>query len=157
MAEDDFEQDAGKAEEDQAWREAYEKTRKSLIERLGNWEDQRSWDDFYKRYWRLIYSVALKSGLRSEEALDVVQETILVIAKQQKEHRYDPKSGSFKSWLMNQTRWRIADQFRRRAKQHVHALLDMDPAQEQQRRHPVVGQVELRPRDRRPGRVSEAR
>ncbi len=116
MAEDDFEQDAGKAEEDQAWREAYEKTRKSLIERLGNWEDQRSWDDFYKRYWRLIYSVALKSGLRSEEALDVVQETILVIAKQQKEHRYDPKSGSFKSWLMNQTRWRIADQFRRRAK-----------------------------------------
>ncbi len=102
--------------EDLVMLKAYEDTRKSLIERLGNWEDQKSWDEFYKRYWKLIYSVALKSGLRSEEALDAVQETILVIAKQQKEHRYDPKMGSFKSWLMNQTRWRIADQFRKRAK-----------------------------------------
>lgn len=102
--------------EDQVMLKAYEDTRKSLIERLGNWEDQKSWDEFYKRYWKLIYSVALKSGLRSEEALDAVQETIFVIAKQQKENRYDPKMGSFKSWLMNQTRWRIADQFRKRAK-----------------------------------------
>ncbi len=97
-------------------RSAYAKTRKSLIERLHNWEDQKSWDDFYKTYWRLIYSVALKSGLRSEEAFDVVQETILSIAKQSKEHKYDPKAGSFKSWLMNMTRWRIADQLRKRAK-----------------------------------------
>ena len=103
-------------EEEKAWLKAYEETRKSLIERLGNWEDQKSWEEFYKRYWKLIYSVALKSGLRSEEALDAVQETILVIAKQQKEHRYDATMGSFKSWLMNQTRWRINDQFRKRAK-----------------------------------------
>ena len=97
-------------------RSHYEKTRKSLIERLGNWEDQRSWDEFYRTYWRLIYGVGLKSGLRTEEALDVVQETILAIAKQSREHRYDPKAGSFKVWLMNMTRWRIGDQFRKRAK-----------------------------------------
>jgi RNA polymerase sigma factor (sigma-70 family) len=94
----------------------YERTRKSLIERLGNWEDQKSWDEFHRTYWRLIYGVGLKSGLRHEEALDVVQETILAIAKQSREHRYDPKAGSFKVWLMNMTRWRIGDQFRRRAK-----------------------------------------
>ncbi|HEX2750339.1 MAG TPA: sigma-70 family RNA polymerase sigma factor [Verrucomicrobiales bacterium] len=94
----------------------YERTRKSLIERLGNWEDQKSWDDFHRTYWRLIYGVGLKSGLRHEEALDVVQETILAIAKQSRENRYDPKAGSFKVWLMNMTRWRIGDQFRRRAK-----------------------------------------
>ena len=97
-------------------RSHYEKTRKSLIERLGNWDDQRSWDEFYRTYWRLIYGVGLKSGLRPEEALDVVQETILAIAKQSREHRYDPKAGSFKVWLMNMTRWRIGDQFRKRAK-----------------------------------------
>lgn len=95
---------------------AYAKTRKSLIERLFNWEDQKSWDDFYKTYWKLIYSVALKSGLRSEEAFDVVQETVLSIAKQSREHKYNPDAGSFKSWLMNMTRWRIADQLRKRAK-----------------------------------------
>ena len=101
---------------DEVLRSHYERTRKSLIERLGNWEDQKSWDEFYRTYWRLIYGVGLKSGLRPEEALDVVQETILAIAKQSREHRYDPKAGSFKVWLMNMTRWRIGDQFRRRAK-----------------------------------------
>ena len=70
--------------------EAYERTRKSLIERLNDWEDQKSWDDFYKTYWRLIYSVAVKSGLKNEEAFDAVQETIICIAKQQKEGKYDP-------------------------------------------------------------------
>ena len=53
-----------------------EHTRKSLIARLENWEDQRTWDEFYRTYWRLIYSVALKAGLREDEAWDVVQETI---------------------------------------------------------------------------------
>ena len=98
------------------FRDAYQRTRKSLIERLKNWEDQKSWDEFYKTYWRLIYSVAIKSGLRNEEAFDAVQETIICIAKQQKEGKYDPEQGSFKAWLMNMTRWRITDQFRKRKK-----------------------------------------
>jgi RNA polymerase sigma factor (sigma-70 family) len=95
---------------------AYAKTRKSLIARLDNWEDQRTWDDFYQTYWRLIYSVAIKAGLRSDEAFDCVQETILSIAKQSKRKLYDPEQGSFKTWLMNMTRWRINDQFRKRKK-----------------------------------------
>ena len=94
----------------------FAKTRKSLIARLDDWEDQRTWDDFYQTYWRLIYSVGLKSGLRSEEAFDCVQETILSIAKQSKKKMYDPEQGSFKTWLMNMTRWRINDQFRKRKK-----------------------------------------
>lgn len=96
--------------------QAYARTRKSLIARLENWDDQRTWDEFYQTYWRLIYSVGLKAGLRSEEAFDVVQETILSIAKQSKKRLYDPERGSFKTWLMNMTRWRINDQFRRRKK-----------------------------------------
>ena len=96
--------------------EAYAKTRKSLIAKLDNWEDQQAWDEFYKIYWRLIYSVAIKAGLRSDEAFDCVQETILSIAKQSKKNLYDPAQGSFKTWLMNMTRWRINDQFRKRKK-----------------------------------------
>ena len=96
--------------------QAYARTRKSLIARLENWEDQRTWDEFYQTYWRLIYSVGLKAGLRSDEAFDVVQETILSIAKQSKKRLYDPEQGSFKTWLMNMTRWRINDQFRKRKK-----------------------------------------
>jgi len=97
-------------------KEAYAKTRKSLIARLDNWEDRKAWDEFYQTYWRLIYSVAIKAGLRNDEAFDAVQETILSIAKQSKRNLYDPKQGSFKTWLMNMTRWRINDQFRKRKK-----------------------------------------
>jgi len=107
---------SSKSKEDAKFEISYEQTRKSLIARLDNWEDQRTWDEFYKTYWKLIYSVGLKSGLRSEEAFDVVQETILSIAKQSKKNLYDPEQGSFKTWLMNMARWRIQDQFRKRKK-----------------------------------------
>ena len=95
--------------------DAFEKTRLTLIERLSDWHDQKTWDEFYATYWRLIYSVSSKSGLAHDEAMDVVQETVLTIAKQwQKGQKYDPAKGSFKTWLLNITRWRIADQFRKK-------------------------------------------
>lgn len=111
-----------------------ERTRKSLIARLENWEDQRTWDEFYRTYWRLIYSVALKAGLREDEAWDVVQETILAIAKQSKKNMYDPSQGSFKLWLWTMTRWRINDQFRKRKKDT--AML-IPTSQEEDNEHPI--------------------
>ena len=96
-------------------KQVYDRTRMSLIERLSDWEDQRTWDEFYQTYWRLIYSVSLKAGLGPDEAMDVVQETILTIAKQWRGGgKYDPGKGSFKTWLLNITRWRIADQYRKK-------------------------------------------
>ena len=95
----------------------WEKTRKSLIERLNNREDQRTWNEFYQTYWRLIYSVGTKSGLTREEAFDVVQETIVAIARQVQKGQYDPRAGSFKAWLLQMTRWRILDVFRARKRQ----------------------------------------
>lgn len=91
-----------------------DRTRRSLIERLHNWQDQRSWDQFYRTYWRLIYAVAKQAGLRDDEAWDTVQETILTIAKQSRAGGYDPEKGSFKKWLWHITRWRIKDRFRMR-------------------------------------------
>ena len=105
------------------------RTRRSLIMRLGDWKDQRSWDEFYRTYWRLIYSVAIKSGLREDEAWDVVQETVLTIAKQSLRNAYDPERGSFKMWLWNVTRWRINDQFRQRGKAPLPATAGEDPNQ----------------------------
>ena len=91
-------------------------TRYSLLSRLQNWNDQDSWKDIFNTYWRLIYSTALKSGLTETEAQDVVQETIISVAKDIRKFRRDPKLGSFKGWLRNLTRWRIADQLRRRTR-----------------------------------------
>ena len=89
-------------------------TRRSLVDRLANWDDQRRWQEFFDTYWKLIYSAARKSGLTETEAQEVVQETVITVAKNIGKLRYDPEIGSFKGWLLNITRWRIADQFRKR-------------------------------------------
>jgi RNA polymerase sigma factor (sigma-70 family) len=90
------------------------RTRETLLARLKDWGDQKSWCDFYDTYWRLIYAVAKKAGLSEQEAEDALQETVISIAKEIGEFNYDPKKGRFKNWLLQQTKWRIADQFRKR-------------------------------------------
>ncbi len=89
-------------------------TRQSLLSRLKNWDDHDSWRDFFEMYWRLIYDVARKAGLQDAEAQDVVQETIVAVAGQMQDFRYDPTRGRFKGWLCQITRRRIADQLRKR-------------------------------------------
>jgi RNA polymerase sigma-70 factor (ECF subfamily) len=90
------------------------RTRATLLQRLKDWQDQASWQDFFDIYWRLIYSVAREAGLTDPESQDVVQETMLSVAKYMPGFKYDPALGSFKAWLLNLTRWRIIDQFRKR-------------------------------------------
>ena len=89
-------------------------TRRSLLTRLKNWDDQESWKDFFDTYWKLIYAVAIKAGLNDAEAQEVVQETVISVAKQIAGFKYDPQIGSFKGWLLHTTRWRISDQLRKR-------------------------------------------
>ena len=89
-------------------------TRATLIEKLRNWQDQASWQEFFDIYWQLIYCVARKSGLTEVEAQDVVQETLMSVAKQIPTFKYNPALGSFKAWLLNMARWRIVDQLRKR-------------------------------------------
>lgn len=90
-------------------------TRQSLLTRLKNWDDQEGWREFFDTYWRLIYSVASKAGLNDAEAQDVVQETVLSIAKKMRGFKYDPAIGSFKAWLLLNIRSRIAEHLRRKS------------------------------------------
>ncbi len=89
-------------------------TRRSLLERLSAWEDHTSWKEFFDTYWGLIYGVARQAGLNDAEAQDVVQETIVAVARNIGDFHYDPARGSFKSWLLRQTRWRVQGYFRKR-------------------------------------------
>ena len=89
-------------------------TRRSLVEHLADWGDQLRWQEFFDTYSKLIYSAARRSGLTDAEAQEVVQETVITVAKNIDKLKYDPAIGSFKGWLLQITRWRIADQFRKR-------------------------------------------
>jgi RNA polymerase sigma-70 factor (ECF subfamily) len=102
-------------------------TRATLLQRLKNWQDQSSWQEFFDTYWKLIYRVALKAGLTETEAQDVVQETMVSVSKHMPAFKYDPAIGSFKAWLLKLTRWRILDQFRKRGPLQ-HQSLSQDTA-----------------------------
>ncbi|MFN7140127.1 MAG: RNA polymerase sigma factor [Limisphaerales bacterium] len=92
-------------------------TRESLLSRIKNWDDQESWREFFQIYRGLIFSTARKAGLTEAEAEDVVQETLISIAKTIKGFDYDPKRCLFKTWLRHLTRKRIADCYRKRARE----------------------------------------
>src|ERR1051325_10782463 len=86
-------------------------TRQSLLERLRSWDDQQAWQEFFDTYWQLIFRGAISTGLSASEAEEVVQETVMSVAKHMPKFRYVPAvaGGSFKTWLLNLTRWRITD------------------------------------------------
>jgi RNA polymerase sigma factor (sigma-70 family) len=89
-------------------------TRYSLLQRLKDCGDEVSWQDFFGTYSGLIYNVAVKAGLSDTEAQEVVQETVIAVARKIGEFKADPARGSFSAWLMRLTRWRIVDQQRKR-------------------------------------------
>jgi RNA polymerase sigma-70 factor (ECF subfamily) len=89
-------------------------TRWSLVNRLKDWDDRESWKAFFDLYWKLIYAVARQAGLTDVEAQEVVQETVITVAKKMSGFKADPAFGSFKSWLLQLTRRRIVDQLRKR-------------------------------------------
>lgn len=93
-------------------------TRASLLERLKDPDDQQSHEQFYEMYRSLIYGVAMKYGLSDADAQDIVQETMRSVTGKLKEFQYDPKVGSFKSWLLQNTRWRIIE-LHRKQKDHI--------------------------------------
>ncbi|MBI4325769.1 MAG: sigma-70 family RNA polymerase sigma factor [Chloroflexi bacterium] len=109
-------------------------TRGTLLNRLKDWGDQESWREFFSTYWKLIYGVAVRAGLTEAEAQDVVQETIVSVAKTMPSFKYDPATCSFKTWLQHLTRKRIVDQFRKRS-----------PADAADQRHAAVEALEQSP------------
>ena len=96
-------------------------TRPSLLNRLKSGDDAESWQAFYRIYGKLVRDFAIQAGLTDTEADEVVQETAIAVARHLPEYRYDPKVCRFKTWLLNQTSWRIKDQFKKRKKEGGHA------------------------------------
>jgi len=94
-------------------------TRESLLGRLKDWKDDESWREFFGIYRKLIFSLAIKSGLSAQEAEEVVQETIISVAKTIQDFDYDPGRCSFKSWLRLLAQRRIADFFRKRSREQM--------------------------------------
>src|SRR3954468_1836162 len=100
-------------------------TRRTLLSRLRNLDDQESWRTFFNLYWRLLYNVARKSRLDDGGAQEIVQDTVIAVARKMPEFSYDPDRGTFRQWLLRITRRRIVDHLRRIYRQPL--TVDLSP------------------------------
>lgn len=87
------------------------RTRPTLLLRVRQGDDQASWEELHRIYRRLVYGRARRAGLSHEEAEDVAQEVFKRVAETIRHFDVSPERGSFRGWLMQLTRWRIADKF----------------------------------------------
>jgi RNA polymerase sigma factor (sigma-70 family) len=102
----------------------FSRTRRSLLTRLKNWDDQQGWREFMDKYGGFIFGLARKSGLSPEEAEDVVQDVLVSVAKKLPSFRYAGDKGSFKAWLVMIVKSRVIDHLRKKYRR----VLDANPA-----------------------------
>ena len=89
-------------------------TRSSLLERLKAWDNEAGWKEFFDTYQRSILGLAMKCGLSRSEAEEVVQDTMVAVARKMPEFEYDRSIGSFKGWLFTITRRAVGKQLSKR-------------------------------------------
>jgi len=86
-------------------------TDQSLLRRVLR-HDSAAWQTFVRLYGPLIYSWGRRAGLSSEDSADMLQETLLAVAKGLAGFQYLAR-GSFRAWLWGISTHKIRDQFRR--------------------------------------------
>ena len=89
-------------------------TRPSLLVRLRDAQDDEAWRQFVEVYAPLIYGFARQQGLQDADAADLTQDALRVVSEAIKQLEYDPRRGSFRSWLFTVVRNQL---FRLRARQ----------------------------------------
>jgi RNA polymerase sigma factor (sigma-70 family) len=92
----------------------------NLIESAKDWRDDDGWQRFYTRYAPGIRAHALGSGLSEAEAEDVVQETMVKVARYLPRFEYKRTFCRFRTWLNQIVNQRIFEALHLRRK-HVYS------------------------------------
>ena len=79
-------------------------TRRSLLLRVRDREDDTAWRDFVNLYAPLIFAYARRRGLQDADAADVAQQVLHAVALALPDFDYDPAVGTFRGWLFTITR-----------------------------------------------------
>ena len=72
-----------------------------------------AWRRLVDLYGQIVYRWCRKSGLKAEDAADVVQEVFTAVARNVTDFRRENSGDSFTAWLSTITRNKIRDHFRR--------------------------------------------
>ena len=107
-------------------------TRASLLLRIKNRSDAEAWKDFQELYAPILYRYARARGLSREDAEDVRDECIAVVARKIAAFEYDKAKGGFNNWLYFIASGKVIDLLRRHREKHADsgqmaALPDPEP------------------------------
>jgi len=75
------------------------KTRETLLFRVKNQRDDKSWNEFVGYYKNYIYIVARNMNLVHHDAEDILQRVLLKLWEKLPEFEYNTQRGSFRSFL----------------------------------------------------------
>ena len=93
-------------------------TQATLLRRMREGADPLAWDQFFERYWPMIYALARHRGCSDHTAEEIVQEVMLKVFEQRDVFQYDPQRGRFRDWLATLVRNKVAE-YRRRPSQRM--------------------------------------
>lgn len=74
-------------------------TRETLVRRVRDRRDEKSWAEFIQYYSGYIHNIARRMGLNHHDAQEVVQIVSVRLVEKLPEFEYDPNKGRFRGWL----------------------------------------------------------
>ncbi len=110
-------------------------THASLLARLRSDPDAEAWTEFTGRYHDLIRGFALRRGLQSADAEDVMQDVFVALTQGMRNFEYDPAKGRFRGFLKTITVRAIGKRQRGRkapiAQSAAELVIDAAPADDE--------------------------
>lgn len=91
------------------------RTRETLISRVQNQHDEKSWDEFVRVYRRYIYAIIRSMNINEHDTEDILQQVLINLWNSLPKMDYS-KINRFRSWLSTVTKNCVTDFIRKRTR-----------------------------------------
>ncbi len=105
-------------------------TRSSLLRAIADPGAVSRWEEFDRIYRRLVFGMARRAGLNHHDSEDLTQDVFRDLVRSLAHFETRSRPGSFRRFLCNLVRWRIATRLARKGPKVFEAVFPDDPDSE---------------------------